>query len=399
MGKALVISVGTGTRPGDEAINSLAGAIAFSIKNNHPDKVFFVASKDSVEKTLPRILQRVALPDYEIIDVEDPDNIRKIYEDLRRKFVEIRSRYPSVVVDYTSGTKAMTGALVILGSLFEVDTLSYVSGKRTDGVVIKGAEELQSVRPYFVICDKKIMEAKRFFNECRFDTASAIIEEVERIVADKEVHSRIAPIKNAASAYSAWDKFKHAEAFKHLEALEGREFDGNKSFLGRLLHSDEKEPYLIADLINNAKRRGDIEKKYDDAVGRLYRVVELVAQYRLRKNYGINSSDIDLEKIPPTLKERWKIPAQGEKIKLGLERDYELLAAKGDEIGEMFLRDEKLRDLLSKRNFSILAHGSTPVNREVYERLLEKAISYGSAVVESLQSLLRDSEFAKFTAN
>jgi len=395
MKRALVISIGTGTRPSEEAIDSLAGAIAFSILSSHPDKVFFVATKESVKDTLPRILQKASLRDYETIEVKDPDNIREIYEELRPRLLEIRSQYTSVVVDYTSGTKAMTGALVILGSLFEVDTLSYVAGKRAGGVVVRGTEELQTVKPYFVTCDKRIMDATRFFDECRFDTTLAIFEDAERITANGEILNRVAPLKSAAFAYSAWDKFSHAEAFEFLKTIQDCRFDRNKRFLGMLLHADEKEPYVIADLINNAKRRGDVEKKYDDAVGRLYRVIELMAQYRLKKMYKVDSSNVNPEDIPPKLREEWKIPTAGEKLRIGLERAWELLAAKGDELGEAFLKDEELKDLLSKRNLSILAHGLVPVSKEAYVQLMNKVLGYGLTVIRELETHLQDSKFVK----
>jgi len=59
----------------------------------------------------------------------------------------------------------------------------------------------------------------------------------------------------------------------------------------------ERENYenydlLIADILNNARRRMK-EGKYDDAMARLYRTVELIAQYRLKMKYEIDTSDVD----------------------------------------------------------------------------------------------------------
>jgi len=64
----------------------------------------------------------------------------------------------------------------------------------------------------------------------------------------------------------------------------------NKRFLGQLQTAEEPEPYNIADLINNAKRRGTEEKKYDDAVARLYRTIELIAHHQLKTKYNIDPS-------------------------------------------------------------------------------------------------------------
>jgi len=174
----------------------------------------------------------------------------------------------------------------------------------------------------------------------------------------------------------------------------------NKQFLGQLIHKIEKnqepEPYLIADLINNAERRAKEEQKYDDAVARLYRTIELIAQHRLKTKYGINPSEAKTEQIPPELLKKWNIPPQTEKIKLPLEKDYELLNAKGDEIGKKYLQDRKLKDLLSKRNTSILAHGLTPVTQETYKQLYQKTIQYAKTTINNLKELLEMSKFIKW---
>lgn len=179
--------------------------------------------------------------------------------------------------------------------------------------------------------------------------------------------------------------------------MKATEFDQNKRFLGKLLNANEKEPYWIADLINNAKRRGDIEHKFDDAVARLYRTVELIAQYRLRKEYKLEPSNLNVESIPQVLREKWGITKADEKIKIALEGDYELLAAKGDSIGKKFTEDKEFGGLLSKRNCSILAHGLEPLNKEVYQKLLGKTLDLAQSFLPNLKQDMQDSSFATLT--
>lgn len=395
MKKALIISVGTGTRSNEKSIKSVAGAITFSIQNHNPAKVFFIATKESAKSTLPIILSKIHSTEHDVIEIGDPDNIRAIYEELKSKFLEIKNNYRPVVVDYTSGTKAMTGSLAILSAIFEADTLSYVGGKRKGGIVMGGTEELQVVRPIFVVCEKRIREAIKFFNECRFPTTLSIINAIRKMTADKSILDKIAIMRKATLTYSAWDRFNHCAAFSALKSLKETKFDGNKRFLGRLLNDNEKEPYLIADLINNAKRRGNIERKFDDAVARLYRTVELMAQYRLRKEHEVDSSDLDAKSIPAFLREKWNVQKPEEKIKISLERAYELLAAKGDDVGKAFVEDKEFRGLLSKRNLSILAHGLEPMKEETYQRLLSKTLDYAESLIPNLSQHIQDSTFVK----
>jgi hypothetical protein len=389
--KVLLISVGTGTGSNKKAAESLAGAIAVSVKDNNPTKTFFVASKES-RNTLELILPKITC-EHEIIELNNPDNVQRIYEELKPKFAEIKNQFNHVTVDFTSGTKAMASALSILSTVFEVDTLSYITGKRKNGVVIRGTEEVLAVHPTFISSEKRLREAKKFFNECRYDTALVLIESITKITANNTLTESTALLRKAATAYSAWDKFQHDTAFKALKSLRSPEFNKNKSFLGKLLNAEEKEPYWIADLINNAKRRGDIEHKFDDAVARLYRTVELIAQFRLRKEHKIEPSKLYSEQIPSSLREKWGLTGTDEKIKIGLEKDYELLAAKEDIIGKKFIEDAELRSLLSKRNFSILAHGLEPLNKKTYRKLLSKTIDLAQLTITNLNHDLENSCF------
>lgn len=129
--KALVISVGIGTKRNTNVIKSLAGAIAHSINHHNPDKVFLVTSRQGVVNTLPIILDKTKLSKqkYEIIELSDPDNIQDVYETVVPHFKRIKARFDNIVVDYTSGTKAMTAALAILATLHEVQELSYITEK------------------------------------------------------------------------------------------------------------------------------------------------------------------------------------------------------------------------------------------------------------------------------
>jgi CRISPR-associated protein (TIGR02710 family) len=169
----------------------------------------------------------------------------------------------------------------------------------------------------------------------------------------------------------------------------------NKRFLGQLLTAKDPEPYNIADLINNAKRRGMEEKKYDDAVARLYRTIELVAQYTLKKEYNIDSSATKPTDIPEELLKKWNMTQTSQKIKIALEKAYELLDAKKHQLGIKFMQDKKLKDLLSKRNTSILAHSLKPVNQQTYMQLHQKTIEYVIITVKNLKQLLKDSTFIK----
>ncbi|MGQ9546581.1 MAG: TIGR02710 family CRISPR-associated CARF protein [Dehalococcoidia bacterium] len=385
---ALMISVGTGVGP--DGNESIIRGLRYSITRHNPDKIFFVVSEESRKATLPGLAEGLGKP-YEEIVLPDSDDVNAIYGQLLPRYKYIRKHFDYIVIDYTSGTKAMSAALAILGSLHEADSLSYVTGRRRSGVVVTGTEKLLTLQPYTVFIEKRFAEAVNLFNKCQFDAALHIISQIKQAVPDPLLLDSLLPFKNVALAYSAWDRFDHQQALEQLKEVKLAEFDKNKAFLGKLCHGEEKEPYHIADLINNATRRGDVEGKYDDAVARLYRTIELIAQFRL-KHYGIpNTSDVPKDRIPQSLASQFQ--AVLGKVQIALDMDYQFLAAYDDELGKRFLADHELRDFLSKRNKSILAHGLKPIEKSDYEQLSRKVLDFARVAVTDLDHLLGESSF------
>jgi predicted MPP superfamily phosphohydrolase len=396
--KSLIISVGTGVGVTKDAVESLANGIAFSIQHHNPDKTFFVTSQESQKTTLPKILQKTNLQNYETIVIKNIDDIQQIYATLQPEFQRIRKQYNHVTVDYTSGTKAMSAALAILGTVYEVNTLSYIGGgPRIGGVVPDKAEKILIIQPHFAIAERKIKTATQLFNQNQFNATITILNQIEKTTTDPQIKKRIIPLKNLANAYELWDKFQHQKAFQTLRKIKMGELNENKRFLGQLLNTREPEPYYIADLINNAKRRGTEEKKYDDAVARLYRTIELIAKHQLKGKYNIDPSAAKPTDIPEELYKKWNTNKTTPKIKLGLEKAYELLNAKNHPLGTKFMQDKKLKDLLSKRNTSILAHNLKPVTQQTYAQLHQKTIEYATMAIKNLKQLLKDSTFIKWT--
>ena len=132
-----------------------------------------------------------------------------------------------------------------------------------------------------------------------------------------------------------------------------------------------------------------------DPVARLYRTVELIAHYRLKRGYEIDPQRSDPSMIPKELWRRWSVTGE-EPIKLSLKMSYELLEVERDILGERFIKDMKMQGLLSRRNQSILAHGINPINKKTFNNLLEKTIEYSDETVKDLKQLMEDSQFIKW---
>ena len=137
---------------------------------------------------------------------------------------------------------------------------------------------------------------------------------------------------------------------------------------------------ILADLLCNAGRRIE-EGKYEDAVARLYRSVELVAQIKLLEKAGVDDlegaglrADVVCNLLPNEVKAKYLVRASDDKFVFGLRQKYELLKDLGPKYGWP-QADEVYRGIqadMEKRNRSVLAHGITPVTKEEAEQIQEK---------------------------
>ncbi|MCS7250244.1 MAG: hypothetical protein N2323_07190 [candidate division WOR-3 bacterium] len=110
-------------------------------------------------------------------------------------------------------------------------------------------------------------------------------------------------------------------------------------------------------------------------------------QVRLEKEYSIKTNDVNLNKIPEHLRNKFQekyLNKRENKIKLGLRASYELLKELADDLGEKFWDDKKMIELLDIRNNTILAHGINPVKKESYDELLEHLLKLGGIKREDL---------------
>ncbi|MCD6474476.1 MAG: TIGR02710 family CRISPR-associated protein [Thermoplasmata archaeon] len=408
MKKALIITVGVGVGENKESVtDSLAHAIYYSIKGSSPNIVYFVVTKESKNATIPKLKDYMGkLPSHRfvLLDNEEKDDIEEAYKKIKKIIEDLKNKGYEVTVDFTSGTKAMSAGAALAANK-ELVNLKYISGKREGGTVVKGKEKAIEIFPTEFFIDVQEDLIKRLFNNYQYDACLEAISTLKKATSEKEVVEKLETYQKIVEAYSLWDKFNHHKAWEILKNIksDGVDIAQNKKFLGMLNSKKENdeivEEFLIADLLNNAMRRIE-EGKYDDAVARLYRCIEMIAQYRLKKEYGIDASNVDTWKLKIDLGMEEKLVEKYEKraekgiVKLALQQDYELLRDLGDELGNM-KEDKELNNLLKKRNDSILAHGTTPISKEDAEKLYEKVIEMASKVIKDLKKKMKRAEFPK----
>ncbi|MBO6109306.1 MAG: TIGR02710 family CRISPR-associated protein, partial [Methanobrevibacter sp.] len=177
----------------------------------------------------------------------------------------------------------------------------------------------------------------------------------------------------------------------------------NLNALGNIVHSKSvnlKNCYILASLINNSIRRAE-GYNYDDAIARLYRSFELIAQIKLTK-YNIKSSDVDTSillenNVSQEFIEDLEKTREDGKIRIGLAKDFLLLNELGDELGKYYVENEsKIKNLTIKRNNSILAHGLDSQTKEDFDDFLEFILSMARKLDKDMNKFLNQTKLAKF---
>jgi len=378
--KALVLTVGTGTREDTNIVSPLVK----TIENSNPNYTIFICTKES-EENAQKIVHELRLKadeEFKIFKLRTEDDLQKCFTDIAEAFRYLAKKGfegGKIDIDFTSGTKAMTGALVLAGLAYDCGNIKYITGERQNGVVIAGTERITVFAPNKLKAFEQINFAKQLIRELRFDTARDLIEGINEEILDKFNKEKRKSLYHIAVAYGYWDRFKHREMRGEIEKAKTEHFGDLRSFLPseetkkmlvKIGNDIEKETptwEIMADIHCNAKRRYD-EGKYDDALARIYRLTEMLAQLILRETYDINPSDVDLAKVPKEIHSLLSANKNADgKIQIGLMKDYDILDALQDPLGQQFKGNNPFQKLLKKRNRTILAHGFFPVNKKECE--------------------------------
>ena len=401
--KAMVVTVGTG--------HGVESGILASIKQNNPDYIIFLTTEKGKE-TLQRESLRAEINKRkcDVRIIENENDAEKCYKTAKEMIKKLKDEGYSICVDFTSGTKAMTGGIVLAAIIEETPSLVYVTGERDkNGRVIPHTERVYSIpSPTEVIVDFKKKLLAIMFNNCQFYDCLSIINEVKSSIIPKKLEDySLKKLEIIVNAYYLWDLFEHEKAFNELNKIKVKEIADlatdvtqlgkNKEFLG-ILTRNKEDKFLLVDIICNAKRRMN-EGKFDDAVARLYRAIEFIGQIAL-KDFGVDVKDFSLEalkKLPIGEEKKgfYEKFAEDGKIRIGVRNIYRLLDDLGSEIGKRFKEDKELHNLLTNRNKSILAHGNKPVEKEDAQKLYRKVLEYAEILFKDIDVLMKKAEFIK----
>ncbi len=388
------------------SVGGTAAPVINALKAVRPERAVFVISEQSrrtcEEEVLPAIEQdglRMPAGAYSFIQVPHHEDLREIVHALRPRVLEETSRWRAmgddygVVVDITGGTKQMSAGLALVAQRLDCEFF-YTGGRERGsdglGTVVDGAEEsLRTVNPWDILGYMHLEDAQVLFNRGHYTAACEVLELGKQRADESGLKRRFDAFIALARAFELWERFVHDKAREKLEKAVsmGDQFraalDSDRALvlLGNLkknldfLKGRSTPGWLVIDLYANALRR-QREGRYDDAVARIYRAMEALAQDRLRDVHGIaDTSEVPANALPDNLRKRWQgLIRHDSTLMLSLQQDYLLLEGLGDDLGlrfrEIGLAGEK--SPLNKRNHSILAHGFKAVSEKDCRKLVEK---------------------------
>ncbi len=357
------------------------------IKSIKPKNVYFLGTTEFKDKYLDFIIKKTELDASQyIIDIIEYKGleISDIYEKIRARLNLFINK--KVLMDLTRGKRIMSVGAGIVGAFFGFE-LVYIDEDWIDEIKrgLPGTEKLVMVKnPFDVFGDLELREARDFFNHNNHGAALALY---------KRIHQKIIDPRNVeieellTEAYLHWNSFNFKAALFKLEMAKNKidqyHMKINPDIADNLIalkvlnsdnsdsekKSDEFSLHVITDLYANALRKAE-EGLFEDAISRLYRVLELISQYRLQ-NYDINTQRPEIKKYESAYKTATKKLYGFEKdlpTEIGIKDGYILLFILQDYLLEGYSLEDLRRmfGVIRARDMSIIAHGLQLAGEKVF---------------------------------
>jgi len=387
--RVLILTVGQTREPLETAL-----------AEHTPNGVVFIASQSS-QVTVAPLLQEYgsSLKHYTLL-IEDPESLIESYQIGQRalaKALEWEARV--VLADLTGGTKPMVAGVMLALSGQGV-TFSYVGGERRDrlGRVESGYERVRLLEDPSVRYGLREWEGfRRAWNAGNFPAG---LDFLQGLLARPLTHSEqrfYTHLTGITEGLVEWDRFQHREAQKklarHLEPALAiaeawshgakvrvlRALEKAYERLEQLLGEGNRPSFaLLADLMANAQRRAEAGR-YDDALARLYRAVELAAEADIHQRHGLVLRRPDTYPKSLAALQSRASSLRGLKETLALAFELDTQTGHTGTLSQRLYGDysQRLQNFLERRHHSILAHGTKAVSPADYTALWNYLAEYG----------------------
>jgi hypothetical protein len=372
----LFVSVGGSPAPVVTDIESVGAELARVVFiATHDSRVWVEEGKDGKPSIVAQA--RIESVPHEIVEVA-ADDFHEIFSTTHQRMERLRREHPdaTILCGYTGGTKTMAVALAVAGLETPTVRLQVVTGERHDLIKVRdGTHGARAVNIDHFKVQRYLQQFRERFDAFDYAGALAIRDLANGMHASAaEAVPELRLGGMLTEIYDAWDRFDH-DATEKLVDQHGQRKNPLFADLGRIIASKipRSGGYAkVFDLLNNAERRAH-QQRYDDAVARIYRMVEMLAQVRLQNGHNIDTGKVLREQLQDDEQPDY-LRAGQESAQIGLMQAYALLARRADPLGSARRQlGTRLDRELKRRNMSILAHGDTACSQRAYQRLLQVA--------------------------
>jgi CRISPR-associated protein (TIGR02710 family) len=325
------------------------------------------AQQNDEKPNLPNIPAQTGLTaeQYQVCFTES-DNLDQIYLACSNAIHKALSQFPhaKLIADYTGGTKSMSAGLVMAVMEYQDIGLQLVTGSRGDLIKVHdGSQYAAYANIEQIRFERLIAPYRQAWTRYAYSEAEAGLNQINA-PRNSELRAQFSKFRDLSRAFAEWDNFNHHAALDILQRYAPGLPPELKPHLNIAMRLNDKNTFKrdaarLFDLYLNAQRRS-AQGRYDDAIARVYRLIEWTAQWLLKSQCNIETANIEETAIPEGIMLTQNRNGQWQ---AGLFSAWQLVKLKtSGEASRFIQREEKnLLNHLKIRNGSILAHGFEPV--------------------------------------
>lgn len=409
---------------------TLDSALKKCISDRHPNLVVFLHTEDGMQnlEKMCAYCEKEGLPCKKVLlgYPKDPLKVFRDVESCVQRLVAEGYAINEIEVDFTGGYKGMSAGASFAAAGLGLN-LFYTDGDRDErGTVIPNTERVipSNMREFKAWSAYK--EAVCLFNKRNFDGAIELSRQAQELWGNPELSESANRLMSLSRACHAWDLFDYKNALLLLDRETINYYSGaadnleqTKRHLDNIVRSyekalcDNKERYngghlrvppmslnLVVDLLENARRRY-WEGKYDDAIARVYRFLELVAQRGLFQRRLVSAAVCSAElesvlsdkydELPDKFREKL---SKNKTCEVALDNAFRILELLNDPAGLSYKEHRKvIKDIQGHRNYSMLMHGFEPVSKGNLEKVLTVLGSLAQELVTDYAEITKMAQF------
>jgi len=317
--------------------------------------------------TLPNIPAQTGLTSeqYEVCSTLS-DDLDQIYLACSCAIDSVFNRFPNakIIADYTGGTKSMSAGLVMAALEYQNIELQLITGSRGDLIKVHdGSQYAACANIEQIRFERLIAPYRQAWTRFSYSEAEAGLQLI-KAPNNNQLRGDYARFRELSHAFAEWDNFNHQAPLVILQRYAPSLPDQLKAYLAIAMRLNDnniakREAAQLLDLYLNAQRRA-AQGRFDDAIARVYRLIEWTAQWLLKTQCHIETANVDQAAIPEGVTLTQNRDGQWQ---AGLFAAWQLVKFKtAGEAASFIHREEKnLFNHIKIRNKSILAHGFEPV--------------------------------------